>query len=848
MLNRKPLLLNHFGQVLNAILLSALFLLSSFAPALAQAPTSPTPEDAPKAPPYQWPRSHNYDVQHYRIKLAFDWAAKSVTGETTITLKPLAGDFKEVELDAGEMSIKSVSLAGGPPLKFDYRDNEKLFVSLDHAYTPANTIAVMVSYSATPKKGLTFILPTESDPGRPRQIWSQGEARTNHYWFPCYDYPNDKATSELIATVEDNYRVISNGVLVSTTPEPNRKMKTWRWRMDQPFSSYLVSIIVGEYVEIPGQFKGKPVISYVYPDQVENGRLSLGKLPQMVAFFSEKIGYDFPYPKYVQTMVRDFGGAMENITATTMTDTAVHDKRAHIDISSDEIESHELAHQWFGDLLTCRDWGEIWLNESFATFMEAVWNEHEKGRDDYLYEMSNNQQAYYQAWSEGNRRPIVTKRYEDPDEIFDAYAYPRGGAVLNMLRFVLGEEQFWKAIGHYVKKYEWQNVETAQLNIAIEEATGQNLGWFFDEWVYKMGHPEFEITSTYDGAKTLQLTVKQTQKPDDKRPWFPTPDFFVTPVDIAITTAAGEKTHRVLIDRPEEKFTFDVDSKPLIVNFDRGDQLIKSVKFNRSDDELAYQALHDADSMGRVRAAIELRASRSETGVKALSEAASKDSFWAVRLEAVKSLAEYKTDASRAGLLEAVKDKDSKVRRAAINGLATFKDKRLAELFINIINSDPSYYAVAVAAKALGETETPGAFDTLAALLKQDSWQDTIKGGALNGLAALKNPSALEIGLKFAAPGNRASLRGTAFQMLATIGKGDDRVLKTLTDALKDPAPQVLFSAVQAIGALGDPRAAPALEELLKNAPPGIPEGIVKQFVGGLINQLKNKKPSDNKD
>src|SRR5262249_43150899 len=261
---------------------------------------------------------------------------------------------------------------------------------------------------------------------------------------------------------------------VSSVPDSSGKKKTWHWKMDQPYSSYLVSIIVGEYAEVTGEFKGKPVISYVYPGQVENGQISLGKLPRMVAFFSEQTGYDYPYPKYVQTMVKDFGGAMENITATTMTDTAVHDKRAQIDISSDEIASHELAHQWFGDLVTCRDWGEIWLNESFATFMEAVWNEHEKGRDDYLYEMYNNQQAYFQAWFQGNRRPIVTKRYEDPDGLFDTYAYPRGGAVLNMLRFTLGEDRFWKAIHHYLKTNEWRNVETAQLNVAIEEATGQN--------------------------------------------------------------------------------------------------------------------------------------------------------------------------------------------------------------------------------------------------------------------------------------------------------------------------------------------------------------------------------------
>src|SRR5215471_3881813 len=255
MLKRKSLLLNYLGSVLNAILISALLLQPSFAPAVAQGPAV---GEAPKAPPYQWPRSHNYDVQHYRIKLAFDWAAKSVTGETTITLKPLAGDFKEIELDAGEMNIKSVTLAGGPQLKFDYRDNEKLFVSLDHAYTPANTIAVIIGYSAAPKKGLTFILPTESDPGRPRQIWSQGEARTNHYWFPCYDYPNDKATSELLATADEKYQVISNGSLIGVQRDAANKTKVWHWKMDRPFSSYLVSLIVGEYEEVKDQFKNKP--------------------------------------------------------------------------------------------------------------------------------------------------------------------------------------------------------------------------------------------------------------------------------------------------------------------------------------------------------------------------------------------------------------------------------------------------------------------------------------------------------------------------------------------------------------------------------------------------------------
>ena len=661
---------SHWYKSARAIVLAVAIALSTL-PVIAQAPV---PAPAPVAPPYQWPRSHDYDVQHYRIEVSFDWAKKTVAGETTINLRPFKSDFKEVELDAAAMTINSVKLGDGQPLKYRYDDGENLFIALDKAYDAGSDIAVKINYSATPRKGLTFITPTESDPTRPYQIWSQGETEENHHWFPCYDYPNDKATSELIASVEDKFTVISNGSLVSVRPDAAKKRKTWHWKMDQPFSSYLVSIIVGEYAEVKDSYKNIPVISYVYRDQVAEARASFGKLAGMVALFSEKTGFEYPYSKYAQTMVRDFGGAMENITATTMTDTAVYDKRALLDVSSDDIVSHELAHSWFGNSLTCRDWGELWLNESFATLMEAIWTEHDKGRDDYLYDIYQDQETYFQSWSNGIRRPISTRRYPDPDSVFDAYAYQRGGAVLNMLRFVLGDQMFWKAIKHYVKKYRYQTVETQNLVVAIEEATGQNLQWFFDEWIYKMGHPEFDITSSYDETgKTLKLAVKQTQKPDEKRPWYGAPEFFRMPVDIAITTASGEKINRVWIDKTENEFSFTLDSRPLIINFDRGNQIIKRVKFDRSDEDLAYQLMNDNDVMGRMLAAVELKARRTEVAARALSESATRDRFWGVRVEATKALAAFGTQSSREGLLQAVKDKDSRIRREAIKGLSAFK-------------------------------------------------------------------------------------------------------------------------------------------------------------------------------
>jgi len=259
---------------------------------LSAAAQQPAPAQQPQPPPYQWPRSHDYDVRHYRIALSFDWAGKAVIGETTIAFRPFKSGLGEVEFDAGEMTIASVKLAGGEPLKFRYEDRERLFVTLDRPYPADSDVAVTISYTARPTKGLTFITPTKSEPRRPHQIWSQGETETNHHWFPCYDYPNDKATSELIATVDEKYQVISNGELAEVGPGPKPGTKTWHWRLDIPTSSYLISIIVGDFAEVRQSFKGKPVLSYVYRDRLEEGRLSFAKIADMVAFLcSSKADY-----------------------------------------------------------------------------------------------------------------------------------------------------------------------------------------------------------------------------------------------------------------------------------------------------------------------------------------------------------------------------------------------------------------------------------------------------------------------------------------------------------------------------------------------------------------------------
>ncbi len=799
-----------------------------------------------------WTRSHDYDVQNYRLNVSFDWQKKMVMGDVTITLKPFLNNFTTVELDAGEMTIRTVTL-GGKTLQFKYDEaNEKLRVMLDKTYAAGQEISFNVAYSAAPKKGLTFITPSEDDPARPYQIWNAGEAEANHYWFPCYDYPNDFATSEMNVTVDDKFMAISNGALVRVDRDAAKKTATWHWKMEQPHAVYLLSLVIGEYTEIKGTYDGIPVSSYVYKNKAEDGRVSFSKLPEMVKFFSEKTGIRYPYAKYAQVMVRDFPGALENITATTMFDSAVHDKRALLDQSSDGIVSHELAHQWFGDLVTCRDWSEIWLNESFATYFAHLFDEHDQGRDAMLYGILGDQRQYFNAWNAGNRQPIVSNRYDDPDSVFGVYAYPRGGATLHMLRTYLGDEAWWKAINHYLKTNRGKNVETASLKIAIEEATGRNLGWFFDQWVLKMGHPELEVSYTFDeAAKVVKLKVKQTQKAPEKTV-YPVADVFRLPVDVAITTAKGERIERVTIDKAEQEFTFTVDSRPLIVNFDRGNTIIKKLKFDKPKEELIYQARNDADVMGRIQAVGELKKIKEDEVARALGDVLAKDAFYGMKVEAAKALADFKSETSKTALLAGMKDPKSAVRREAIKALGQFRDQNLADLFIDIISKDDSYGAIADAARALGNTGSPKAFDALAKAIELPSDKDVIRAGALDGMAALKDARALDLALKYGVGPNAENVRAAAVKLALASGKDDqaarDKLLQLLIGGLKSSSLSVKFNALQGINQLGDARALPALEAAAKEglAGGGPAAGFFKQFLTGTIKKLKDageKKP-----
>ena len=548
---------------------------------------------AQNAPRAEYARARTFDVQHYTIRVRFDRAGKTVFGDTTVRLKPLKDDFKTLELDAANLKFQSVALESENKDLTYKIVGEKVFVALDKAYSTADSISVRFKYStARPKKGVYFIDAVKSggETTRDAQIWSQGEAEEAHFWFPCYDFPDDKATSEEFITVDAGETAIGNGELVETFDGGGGK-KTFHYEMTVPHSSYLTSFVVGRYAQYLDVYKSIPLGFYIYQKAnaplgftvLADGKTTVptafARTGEMLAAYENLTGVKFPYNKYDQTIVADFKfGGMENITATTLLDTEIFETPPEEAV---DLVSHELAHSWFGDLVTCKNWAELWLNEGFATYMEAAYRESARGRDDYLRAIREDARqflvadAVYQAG-----RGLFFAAARPDDDLFNlsnaAITYKKGGAVLHTLRETVGRENFWRAINLYLNRHKFQNVESGDLKAAMEEVSGQNLDWFFAQWIYGAGYPKISVKHIYNPqTKTLALTVAQTQKPTAN-----VASAFRLPLTIEIKTAKGATAQKIEIKKRVETFDIDVDGEPTKITLDSLEQIpLKTVKY-----------------------------------------------------------------------------------------------------------------------------------------------------------------------------------------------------------------------------------------------------------------------------
>jgi aminopeptidase N len=671
--------------------------------------------------PIQVERSHDFDARHYRLKLTFDLDKKEFWGENKVTLKPLRNEFQKCVLDAEELVVTEVTNYRYIPLKFNQTD-QKLIIHLSRAYSYGEDVTFTIKYHAKdPKKGFFF---SDETPRNPKMISTDSWPNEARNWFPCYDYPHDKVTMELIATVKKPNKVLSNGRLVSVIENKENDTVTYHWHQEKPHSTYLSMVAIAPFAVINDSFGSLPVNYWVYKQDVEDAHRIFKKTPYIIDFFSKLYGYEYPWAKYDQVVTPTQGGGAEATSATILGQNVIYDKKADKDFSWETIIAHEIAHQWWGDLITLRTWSETWLNESFATYSDYLYTCFSMGEDEGALALLDKKNSYLEEAHNRYIRPIVFTRYDHPGQNFDRHTYPKGACVLHMLRFVLGDEPFFRTLQHFLHKHEFQPVDTHDFMLAIKEVTGQNLDCFFEQYIFKPGHPVFDISYKWiENLNKVQLKIMQVQ---DFSSGIPGYNF---PVIIGITTSKDKTSKKVWIKQIEEVFEFSVNEKPLLVRFDEGNYLLKEWTFEKSSDELLFQLKND-DVIGRMWAASELIKFESPDVIEELSNTVLNDSFWAVRREALEVLNKFKTKMKYGFLKKLCEDENSNVRTSALRILGDKRDPKLISFFKEQFKKENSYLAQAEILRSIGKSDNRTQNSFLKNASKMKSPRDVIKKAA----------------------------------------------------------------------------------------------------------------------
>lgn len=748
-----------------------------------------------------------FDTKHIRLELALDFGRTSLSGTCTTTLTALSDDATTMIFDAVDFRDLKVD-ANRRPLKHEY-NGRQLKIIWSKPIPRGTSVDVHVSYRVIkPKLGLHFIGPDRFYPKKPRQAWTQGEDEYNHFWFPCHDAPQEKATTEMLLTVPEPLTAVSNGALIRISRDRRRKTRTYHWKQNIPHSTYLVSLAVGEFSLIRDHWKRVPVLYYCTPGREDDARRAFGKTPKMIDFFSRRLGVPYPYAKYSQVAAIDFiYGGMENTSATTQTALTLHDARAHLDFSSDPLVAHELAHQWFGDLVTCKDWSHAWLNESFATYFEALFKENDLGYDEFMYELRGNADAYFSEDRERYRRPLVTKVYKNTNDLFDRHLYEKGSLILHMLRCQLGDRAFWRSMNTYLKRHREQGVETINLIDAIQAATGKNLRSFFDQWVFKAGHPEYKVRTWWDARRRkVFVRVLQTQATNEET------GLFSTPVTLAFRTGQKENRFTETVDKKEHLFSYSLPTPPDLVLFDPDHTLLKKVDFAKPEAMWNAQLMNDPHVLGRVDSAHALGKLATPKAISSLAMALMQEKFWAVQAEIALALGKANTVQAMEALMQGLRQiTHPKVRRAIFEALGNYVQSLVLADLQTLYASEASYFAEADAIRAIGRMRDPAMLGLLKELLQRDSWNDVLRCAALDAIAALKLPESITLMKTYSLRGHSPSARMTAIRNLGGLANGREDIQQHLVKLLADPYLLVQMAVVRVLGSIADERAVTAL-------------------------------------
>jgi aminopeptidase N len=813
----------------------------------AQTPTPPAPE------PFQPGGDRPVDIQHIRLDLNVDLPKKTVDAIAFLrfgTLTPV----KTIALDAVGFEVRQVELGTQinkdrddpgqekPRVLLTFRhDGKKLVIDLPTEWAADKEGWLVIDYRVRqPKEGLFFFGPSSAEPDVPLTVWSQGEAITNRYWFPCLDHPDQRQTTELVVTVADGFEVLSNGRLVSKNSNADKTV-TFHWKQERPHASYLVTLVVGQFAIVKEEGP-VPLFYYVPPKRKEEVARTFGRTREMLDFFSRRFGIDYPWEKYAQVVAEQFtSGGMENTSATTLNDYALHDERSFLDSNADGLIAHELAHQWWGDLVTCRDWSHIWLNEGFASFCEVLWDEHKLGREEADYNLLRKAEA---AISGGKERPVVDRFYSSPRMMFDARAYPKGAWILQMLRARLGEETFWKGIRTYGTEHRFKSVETSDLRRTLERTSGKNLERFFHDWTERPGHPVLDVTTDYlTETRQLRVAVKQTQ----------TGEPFHFPLLILVTPAGdGDRSRAIrqtlqIADREQVAY-IALDTAPSLVEIDPELAVLKEMTEKKGRDLWAAQLTRGSSVASRVAAAAYFGKQKDVADRELLANAIKAEKFWGVAADIAQALAASGGDVARDALVAGLKHENPKVRRACAEQLGKFiGDAKAGQALKELLRAgDASYFVEAGALRSFAAVNSKESVAVLLPWLSKNSYRDTLRVAALAGLGNSKDLGALDSLLTWTQRGKPRAVRVAALSATvklaqATSPKEDQR--KALLDAIVACAtgdgemPAIRRAAITGLRDLGQ-MATPRID-VLEAIQRSDPDEYVQNFTRRALEQLR---------
>jgi aminopeptidase N len=808
-----------------------------------------------------------FTISNMRLSVEPDFNSKTISCNQHLEIIAIQ-DIDKIVLDISELQIKSVLFVtcantasnNNTPTNKDldfHNYDDKLYIKLGKLITEGTVFYINITYSSKPRKGFYFIEPNEHYPNKNLQAWTQGETVESKSWFPCIDHPMVKFESEISVAVPMDFIAISNGSLqgvkvqkqiqreVNDKNNGKIKKRIFTWIESNPHSAYLTSIVIGRFAEIRSTYNKEIKLLYYVPEDKKNDAVrSFEHTADMIRFFEQYFETKYPYTKYSQVTVEDFMyGGMENASCTTLTIDTLHDKKAHLDFTSDHLVSHELAHQWFGDLVTCRDWQHIWLNEGFATYCEALYWEASMGTDEFQYYVMQTADDYFDEANIRYKRPIVTKIYKHPDDLFDRHTYEKSGCIIHMLRGYIGEKYFKRSLKTYLQRYANSVAETDDLRKVLELESGRSLEQFFDQWIFKAGHPELKV-EFYINSNNVKLKIEQSQEGD----------VFEFPLDIKLVFSSsfhapynpdssvsedkngiGEKENGIVNE--ELVYTFDISEKenvfqiPIInkkgmeiewISIDPNFKVLKTIYLKAPKEMLIKQLQNGRTVIERIESVRALKNESSDDVIESLQRAVMEDSFWGVSAEAAKMLGLIKSDFAYVALKKCLSTSDvkhPKVRRAIIRAMGEFKKEDSLNLLRSmLIDRDKSYFVEAEIATAIGKIKSIQSIPILRKAIEMTSFQDVIAQGAIKGLKEFReNKEIAALLIEKSRYGYSNRIREAATFALGKFVLENYEVFDHLKILLTDKSLRVRINACRAFADAEDPKAIPELTWVIEH-------------------------------